>query len=225
MSPSGNGRGRLVRVCDGWVTCPIFHTFSSTPTGLRSAYQKYFRPQRLSYKRQLNYFHPSAVGVSRLFPHKFLKGFSQAEGAEMVNCWVKIIFLYWPHVFQFVWSRFPSHFPFFHIHFPSHFYYCHSLLSYNFYFCHIRSYFSFLLYVHLYIQLVMFTPLKVISFGSRWYSLTSWKSRICLWMNLNNYRRLVHWTILPQIDLNVFPMLCMCVCTPIGRCFCHTHKF
>ena len=74
LSPSINGSVSLVGFYDEWVTCRIFQMRYRATKGLQASYIVYFRPQRFSYNRQQSCFHPSAVGVSRLVRHQFLKG-------------------------------------------------------------------------------------------------------------------------------------------------------
>ena len=74
VSPSVNGRGRLIEVDDRWVTRRIIQTRSRTPEGLQVIYRKYFRPiQGFSYEQQQSRFHPSAVGVSMILRHQIFK--------------------------------------------------------------------------------------------------------------------------------------------------------
>ena len=52
---------------------------------------------------------------------------------------------------------------------------------------------------------IMFMPSQEIAFRSRWYLvLTPWKSRMLLWMNMDNYWQPVHLDIFFWIDSNIW---------------------
>ena len=70
---SGISSGCLVGVDDGWFTRRIIQTLFSIPKKLISTYLNYFRPQIFSYDKQQTLFQTSAVGVSQLIHHQFLK--------------------------------------------------------------------------------------------------------------------------------------------------------
>ena len=102
----------------GRVTCCIVQTISITLKYLQSTYPNYFRPGRFSYERQQRSFHPSAVGVTRLICHQFLKWiFPNRRGHQwwsvgviwdwfidcihfsLFACFLPLVFLLFTHVF------------------------------------------------------------------------------------------------------------------------------
>ena len=132
VSPSGNGRGCLIVLYDGWVTGCIVQTYSRIPEGLQATYGSCFSPTCSAMSGNEVFSAPVRLVWSNWSEKNSRRNFSQAECSLLMNCWGKfhlVILLCQTHVFLFVCLYFLR---FFHLYFCPHICYLHFLFSHNF---------------------------------------------------------------------------------------------